>query len=143
MSRAPCQWLGWPPGVAGQHAQKSTSASLEWGQGWAWSSRAASGGGGHALRQAACGEGLWMGFPSPCLSFPICKWKGQVTWSPSSATPVRGPSWPPLPPTLGCQSHPAVTASVLCRRRKGLLLGMTLCGSAAWAACFCQWGKTE
>ena len=84
-----------------------------------------------------------MGFPSPCLSFPSCKGKGRVTWSPSSATPARGPSWPSLPPTLGRQSHPAVTASVLCSRRKGLLLGVTLCGSAAWAACFCQWGKTE
>lgn len=143
MSRAPHQWLVWPPRAAWQQAQKSASASLEQGQGCAWSSRAASGGGSHGLRQAALGEGLWIAFPSPRLSCPICKWKGQVTWSPSSAVPACGPSWPSLLPTLGSQSHLVVTASVLCRPRQGLLLGVPFCGSATWAACFCQWDKIE
>ena len=128
---------GWPAGTEERLGIFGTGSRLcleLQGCLWKWS---------HALRQAALGEELWMGFPSPRLSFPICKWKGQVTWSPSSAVPARGPSWPSLLPTLGSQSHLVVTASVLCRPQQGLLLGVTFCGSATWAACFCQWGKIE
>lgn len=110
-------WLGGTHGRAPRHLWNGVKA----GPG---APGAASGGGGHALRQAACGEGPWMGFPSRASASPSVNGRARAHGQLCDSCPwpllaISAPDpWPSVPPSCYC---------VLCRPRKGLLLGGTLC----------------
>lgn len=95
------------------------------------------GGGGHALRQAACRRAP-VGFPSPSSASPSVNGRARSHGLQARLLPVAPPGHL-CPPTLGRQGP--VLLCVSQQTTKGrLLLGGTLCESA-WAACFWQWGE--